>query len=118
MPGGATPGRMPPRSRRHARVSGIRRLVRSSKIRRRRAPSGPPLVLPKPTTTRATAVTIGPRVRRRRSSGSGAPLALACAPQERRRRRPPLAPGIAAARTSEEIAVVRSLEGTVTPAKT
>jgi hypothetical protein len=39
----------------------------------------PPL-LPKPTASRATAVTTGPRVRRHRSSGLGAPSVLAPPP--------------------------------------
>jgi hypothetical protein len=53
------------RSRHRAHASGICHHVCSSKIRRR-APSGPPPVMPKPTVPRSTAVTSGPRVRRRR----------------------------------------------------
>jgi hypothetical protein len=68
-PAGATPGRAPPRSRHRARASGIRCLVRSSKIRRS--------LLPKPTAPRATAVTTGPRVHRHHSSGSRASSMLA-----------------------------------------
>jgi hypothetical protein len=87
-PAGATPGRVPPRSRHLARSSRIRRHVRSSKIHHRRAPLGPLPVLPKPTASRATAVTTGPRVRCHRSSSLGASSALACPHQERRCRPP------------------------------
>jgi hypothetical protein len=69
----------------------------------------PPL-LPKPTASRATAVTTGPRVRRHRSSGLGAPSVLAPPPDigastlvAHLGAPSPLAPGIAAAHTPEEI---------------
>jgi hypothetical protein len=74
-PAGATLGRVPPKSRRRACASGMRRRVRASQIHHRRAPSGPP-PLPKHTTTRATAVATGPGVRRRRSSASRASSSL------------------------------------------
>jgi hypothetical protein len=57
---GATPGHVPPRSRRRTRATGICRRVRTSWICRRRAPSGPPPPLPKPTAPRATIIATGP----------------------------------------------------------
>jgi hypothetical protein len=122
MPACATPERTPLRSRRRARASGILCRVRASQIRRRRAPSGPPSLLSKPTTPHATIIAIWPRVHCRRSSASGAPSLDPWGA------RPPVAPpwGTAAAslritiaRTPEEtFAAARSPEETIAPAKT
>jgi hypothetical protein len=109
---GATPRRATPRSRHRADASGIRRCVRSSKIRRRCCRSLSRL---------ATAVTTGPRVRHRRSSGSGAPSVLA-----RHRSvaagRPPRRATVASSQDHRrslvrETAAARPSEGTVTPLK-